>query len=99
VAGKKITFPFIVTNSNNLQGLVADLMRYLIAFINRYIPRYGSSDDFLYIRDAVALTETSDPGVADTDGARLYARDNGSGKTQLVVVFQSGAVQVIATEP
>tara|TARA_R110000765_G_scaffold280567_1_gene378008 strand:- start:976 stop:1860 length:885 start_codon:yes stop_codon:yes gene_type:complete len=30
---------------------------------------------------------------------RLYAKDNGSGKTQLVVIFGSGAEQVIATEP
>lgn len=31
--------------------------------------------------------------------ARLYAKDNGSGKTQLVVIFGTGAEQVIATEP
>lgn len=31
--------------------------------------------------------------------ARIYAKDNGSGKTQLVVIFGSGAEQVIATEP
>ena len=31
--------------------------------------------------------------------SRLYAKDNGSGKTQLVVIFGSGAEQVIATEP
>ena len=43
--------------------------------------------------------EIADPGVAPGNGARLYARDNGGGKTQLVVIFQSGAVQVLATEP
>jgi hypothetical protein len=32
-------------------------------------------------------------------GARLFARDNGSGKAQLCVLFPTGAVQVIATEP
>lgn len=31
--------------------------------------------------------------------ARLYAKDNGAGKTQLVVIFGTGAEQVIATEP
>lgn len=36
-------------------------------------------------------------GVANT--ARLYAIDNGAGKTQLVVIFGSGAAQVLATEP
>lgn len=39
------------------------------------------------------------PGNGPANSARLYARDNGSGKTQLVVIFGSGAVQVLATEP
>jgi hypothetical protein len=43
--------------------------------------------------------EISDPGVAAADHGRLYFRDSGAGKTQLVVVFSSGAVQVIAEEP
>lgn len=47
----------------------------------------------------IAMLEVSDPGAATTNGARVFARDNGSGKTQLVVRFQSGAVQVLATEP
>ena len=29
----------------------------------------------------------------------LYAKDDGSGKTQLVARFATGAVQVIATQP
>ena len=43
--------------------------------------------------------EISDPAAPATNSARLYARDNGSGKTQLVVRFPTGAVQVLATEP
>jgi hypothetical protein len=31
--------------------------------------------------------------------ARLYAKDNGAGKTELAVQFSTGAVQIIATEP
>lgn len=45
------------------------------------------------------LTEMADPAAPAADKARLYARDNGSGKTQLVVRFPTGAVQVLATEP
>lgn len=45
------------------------------------------------------LTEIADPGNAAANNARLYARDNGSGRTQLVVVFSSGVEQVLATEP
>lgn len=39
------------------------------------------------------------PGLAPAGAAKLYIEDNSSGKTRLVVQFQSGATQVIATEP
>jgi hypothetical protein len=44
------------------------------------------------------MTERTDPGVAGTNQGRVYLRDNGSGKTQLVVIFQSGSPIVLATE-
>lgn len=48
----------------------------------------------------VELTEVaSEPGAGAANSARLYVRDNGSGKTQLVVIFPTGAVQVLAAEP
>lgn len=47
----------------------------------------------------VVLGEISDPGNGSADTVRVYARDNGAGKTQLVAVFSSGAVQVVATQP
>ena len=43
--------------------------------------------------------EISDPSAPSSNRGRLYFRDNGAGKTQLVVKFPTGAVQVIATEP
>jgi len=43
--------------------------------------------------------EISDPAAPAANSGRLYFRDNGAGKTQLVVRFPTGAVQVIATEP
>ena len=43
--------------------------------------------------------EIADPAAPAANSARLYAKDNGSGKTQLVVRFPTGAVQVLATEP
>lgn len=45
------------------------------------------------------LTEVSDPAAPATNKGRLYVRDNGAGKTQLVVRFPTGAIQVISTEP
>lgn len=48
----------------------------------------------LYFEGKAATTPTTGANTA-----RLVHRDNGSGKGQLVVVFPTGAVQVIATEP
>jgi hypothetical protein len=43
--------------------------------------------------------EIADPSAPAANKGRLYFRDNGSGKTQLVCVFPTGAVQILATEP
>jgi hypothetical protein len=48
---------------------------------------------------SLGFVETTDPTAPSTNRALLYAKDNGSGKTQLVVRFPTGAVQVLATEP
>jgi hypothetical protein len=53
----------------------------------------------LYLGGYTEFTESTDPAAGATNTARLYAKDNGSGKTQLVVRFPTGAVQVLATEP
>jgi hypothetical protein len=45
------------------------------------------------------FSEMTAPSGGAANTARLFARDNGSGKTQLCVIFNSGAVQVLATEP
>lgn len=45
------------------------------------------------------LTEIAAPAAPSANGARIYAVDNGAGKTQLMVRFASGAAQQIAIEP
>lgn len=42
---------------------------------------------------------TNDPANPGAAVGRLYMRDDGGGKTQLVALFPSGTAQVIATEP
>lgn len=44
-------------------------------------------------------SETTDPVSPPANTGALYVRDNGSGKSQLVIKFPTGAVQVISTEP
>jgi len=43
--------------------------------------------------------QSVDPAAPSANGAILFTKDNGSGKTQLCVRFASGLTQVFATEP
>lgn len=72
---------------------------------------FGGQDPFRVYSAAFALLfqveatgtllfiEQADPAAPAANQARLYSRDNGSGKTQIVARFSSGAVQVMATQP
>jgi hypothetical protein len=48
---------------------------------------------------AVEMQEMTAPAAPAADGVRIYAVDNGSGKTQLMALFATGAAQQIAIEP
>ena len=45
------------------------------------------------------FTEMTAPAAGAANTARIYAEDNGGGKTRLMVIFASGAAQQIAIEP
>jgi hypothetical protein len=47
----------------------------------------------------VLLAERTAPGTPPANTGIIYTEDNGSGKTRLMVLFQSGAAQQIAIEP
>lgn len=54
-----------------------------------------------YISVAIYIegTEMSAPSAPAANGFRIFAQDNGAGKTQLMVIFASGAAQQLAIEP
>jgi hypothetical protein len=47
----------------------------------------------------MGLTEMTAPAAPATNGVRIFAQDNGAGKTQLMALFATGAAQQIAIEP
>ena len=51
------------------------------------------------VQGHVDFKEHSSPPVPAANHAQLFLRDNGAGKSQLVLQFPSGAVQVVVTEP
>lgn len=48
---------------------------------------------------ALQFTEMTAPAAPATNSVRLYAEDNGSGKTRLMALFPTGAAVQIAIEP
>lgn len=102
----------IVANSGSATGQVAigsmfGLPSIMLGTANDcYIHRSATGTMMLNATDAVKVNdaylefdEVTEPAAPAADNARLYVKDNGSGKTQLCVRFSSGAVQVIATQP
>jgi hypothetical protein len=51
------------------------------------------------INKYIEQTEMTAPSAPAANGVRIYAQDNGAGKTQLMALFASGAAQQIAIEP
>jgi len=45
------------------------------------------------------MAEITAPAAPTTNNARIYAEDNGSGKTRIMVLFPTGAAQQLAIEP
>jgi hypothetical protein len=48
---------------------------------------------------ALELAEMTAPAAGAANTVRIYAVDNGSGKTQLMAIFSSGAAQQLAIQP
>lgn len=65
----------------------------------------GGAGADLTLRNVVGQTgyhemvETTAPSAPSADKVRIYAEDNGAGKTRLMALFSSGAAQQIAIEP
>lgn len=48
---------------------------------------------------ALEFLEQTAPSAPGANAVRLYAQDNGAGKTQLMALFNTGAAQQVAIEP
>jgi hypothetical protein len=57
----------------------------------------GFFDGKVFTNSFMELREIANPSAPGTDRARLFVRDNGSGRTQLCVRFHNGTIRVLAT--
>jgi hypothetical protein len=48
---------------------------------------------------SLEMQEVTAPAAPATNNVRIYAEDNGAGKTRLMALFATGAAQQIAIEP
>lgn len=85
--------PRSLPKTGNITDLISVLEQILLDIY--YVLPQGKMQLDGYIESS----EIADPNAPPANRARIYVRDNGAGKTQLVVRFPTGAVQVIATEP
>ena len=53
----------------------------------------------LGVTSYISGVEQTAPAAPAANGYRIFAQDNGAGKTQLMVIFASGAAQQLAIEP
>ncbi len=53
----------------------------------------------LFLAQFIETKEMTAPAAPSTNGVRIYAEDNGSGKTRLMALFATGVAQQIAIEP
>lgn len=84
------TKDFCIYADVNDDGTVETLIAYII--------RKGTNSGALGLTKFIEAPEITDPAAPAANKGRIYFRDTG-GKTQLVVRFPTGAIQVIATEP
>jgi hypothetical protein len=59
----------------------------------------GFFDGRVFTTRYYELAEIATPNAPAANQARLFVRDNGAGKTQLCVRYNTGAVQVLNTQP
>lgn len=106
--GSDVNFiaPIIKAPLNTVYGLFPTLTgtrnRITDAVVEGHATIYNLRSDATTIfttKDVLELPRQADPAAPADNIARLYTRDNGADKTQLVVRFPTGAIQVIATEP
>lgn len=89
----------ILTGGASNIGLVVKGHSGQLAYLGEF--RDSSDNVLLGISEGghLQFREVADPSAPASDFGFLYMKDNGSGKTQLVARFPTGAIQVIATEP
>lgn len=54
---------------------------------------------FVLLNNYLDITQQAEPNAPGAGVGRLFIQDNGSGKSQLAIRFNTGAVQVLATQP
>lgn len=86
--GSTSSFPALKRSSTTLQARLADDSAFAdLAALNLAATGY------------MQMTEMTAPSAPSTNNVRIYAEDNGSGKTRLMALFPTGAAQQIAIEP
>ena len=100
---------FISTDGGSIAFGVSNTARWRINTSAHFVAEADNAYDIgaatanrprnIFIAGYNQLSEMTAPAAPAANGVRIYAVDNGSGKTQLMALFATGAAQQIAIEP
>lgn len=84
---------FATFNNTALVGFNSNIVNPPTAYFSQ------AGTDIIGVTNSLEFTESTAPAAPAANKVRIYAEDNGSGKTRLMAIFASGAAQQIAIEP
>lgn len=93
----------VTVSGNDLRGNTTPVSHSATGGTYRFFGNVEANDQVVFSigdTNGIEMRElAADLAAPASNRGRVYMKDNGAGKTQLVVRFPTGAVQVIATEP
>ena len=90
----------IFRSSDNVVGVAPALFVTSTGTGGIYMESFDDAGTHISMDGFIEMEEQgSEPAAPAANQARIWFRDNGSGKTQMMVRFATGASQVVATQP
>ena len=96
---------FFDGQTGKIVGFYSSTSRQMFIYPQATFSEIGGSVPIRFTQDVtlngkfLEFIEQSAPSAPSTNEVRIYAEDNGSGKTKLMALFATGAAQQIAIEP
>lgn len=99
VAGTLSGVLWSIVAQNDAVGLAVKASSAHTVALQQWLDNSGTVLAAIGATGYLEMLEQTDPAAPGANRGRIYIKDNGSGKSQLVVNFASGSVVTIASDP